>query len=62
MIDLAHLCLACRTVTIFHAGAPCPRRCGNCDAIVRTEPVDHPKEDDDFVLELRSDSMDVAPF
>jgi hypothetical protein len=68
MLDLAHACLDCLTVTIFDAAAPYPRRCGKCDAVVRATPYSQPPslEDDeletDFVLELERGTMDVAPF
>jgi hypothetical protein len=68
MLDLAHACLDCRTVTIFDASAPFPRRCGKCDAVVRATPFSPPpaQDDDDleidFVLELERGVMDVAPF
>jgi hypothetical protein len=68
MIDLAHACLDCRTVTIFDASAPFPRRCGKCDTIVRATPMpppawEAPLDDElDFVLELERGTMDVAPF
>jgi hypothetical protein len=69
MYDLAHACLTCRTVTIFHAEAPYPRRCGRCDEVVRHAPstvptfLDEDAENDErFVLELRPETMDAAPF
>lgn len=72
MYDLAHACPLCRTVTIFSADAPYPRRCGRCDHVVRDAPsgtrfVARPTfEDDDdhdrFELELGPDLMEAAPF
>lgn len=66
MLDLAHACLDCLTVTIFDASAPYPRRCGKCDAVVRATPYEPARADDDldtdFVLELERGAMDVAPF
>lgn len=67
MYDLAHVCISCRTITIFAKEASFPRRCGCCDAILRTEGssfVARPALDDDdaFTLELGPASMSAAPF
>lgn len=72
MHDLAHICLSCRTMTIFGSDAPYPRRCGSCDAVVRdapssgtflARPVLEDEDDADlFSLELGPSSIECAPF
>jgi hypothetical protein len=73
MHDLAHICLACRTITIFGSEAAYPRRCGSCDEIVREAPSSgrflarpvFDEDDDDaerLTLELGPSSMECAPF
>lgn len=71
MHDLAHICVSCRTMTIFREAAAYPRRCGCCDAVIRQAPnsasfVGRPLFDDDdddsFTLELGPASLDCSPF
>ena len=68
MYDLAHACVSCRTITIFSTTAAYPRRCGCCDAVLRTLPsgsfVARPVDDDDdaFALELGPATIHAAPF
>ena len=69
MYDLAHVCLSCRTVTIFAKDAAYPRRCGCCDRVLRAAPntnfVARPAlnhDDEDFTLELGPTSIPAAPF
>jgi hypothetical protein len=71
MYDLAHACPTCRTVTIFSPSAPYPRRCGQCDAVVRAAPTDlfvaRPVWDENdrdagFALELGPAQIEAAPY
>jgi hypothetical protein len=72
MNDLAHVCMSCRTLTIFGVDAPYPRRCCACDAILRAAPSggtfcarpvwDDDEADEGFALELGPAPMVSAPF
>lgn len=70
MYDLAHVCLSCRTMTIFAKDAAYPRRCGSCDEVLRASAVPSAAfvarpalhDDEAFTLELGPTSMHAAPF
>lgn len=72
MYDLAHVCVSCRTMTIFAGDASYPRRCGCCERVLRAAPdesfIARPAwrsaidDDDTFALELGPASIDAAPF